>query len=46
MQILWCWRCQRDMPMLDEGEYERVAALLAERFAPALEALVARMLDG
>ena len=24
MKPLWCWRCQREMPMLDEEEFERV----------------------
>ena len=24
----WCWRCQRDVPMLDEPEWEAVAPLL------------------
>jgi hypothetical protein len=24
MQILWCWRCKMDVPMLDEREYKVV----------------------
>jgi uncharacterized OB-fold protein len=24
----WCWRCQRDVPMLDEAEWQTVAPLL------------------
>src|SRR5882672_1413449 len=24
----WCWRCQSDVPMLDEVEWQAVAALL------------------
>ncbi|SEF46166.1 hypothetical protein SAMN05421819_0091 [Bryocella elongata] len=27
MQSLWCWRCRRDMPMLDEEEYAEIASL-------------------
>lgn len=27
MQILWCWRCKTDMPMLDENEFETVQQL-------------------
>jgi hypothetical protein len=27
MQWLWCWRCKREMPMLDEREYAEIAAL-------------------
>jgi hypothetical protein len=25
MKILYCWRCHRDVPMLDEDEYELLA---------------------
>lgn len=24
MKLLWCWRCKREMPMLDEDEWQRV----------------------
>jgi hypothetical protein len=24
MQMLWCWRCRAEMPMLDEEEFHRV----------------------
>ncbi|MCE9668785.1 hypothetical protein LY474_13255 [Myxococcus stipitatus] len=27
MKVLWCWRCQMEVPMLDEAEFERVAVL-------------------
>jgi hypothetical protein len=27
MQLLWCWRCKADMPMLDEQEYAKIARL-------------------
>src|SRR5713101_2334916 len=27
MKIVWCWRCQRDMPMLDEDEFASVVNL-------------------
>jgi len=27
MQLLWCWRCKADMPMLDEQEYAEIACL-------------------
>ena len=30
MQILWCWRCKCDMPMLDEQEYAEIASLYTE----------------
>ncbi len=26
MKTLWCWRCQLEIPMLDETEYERLFA--------------------
>jgi hypothetical protein len=32
MQVLWCWRCQQDMPMLDEDEFVIVSDLYAECF--------------
>jgi hypothetical protein len=48
MKVLWCWRCQMDVPMLDEPEFERVSQLssgglhakglaLKERLRVALE---------
>ena len=24
MQMLWCWRCRMEMPMLDETEFARI----------------------
>jgi hypothetical protein len=27
MKMLWCWRCKKDMPMLDDDEFERVSRL-------------------
>jgi hypothetical protein len=27
MQMLWCWRCKAEMPMLDEEEFAQVADL-------------------
>jgi len=29
-QVLYCWRCKTDIPMLDEGEWEQVAALFQD----------------
>lgn len=29
MKTLWCWRCQTDLPMLDEDEYTQAALLYA-----------------
>ncbi len=23
MKMLWCWRCKRDVPMLDDEEFKR-----------------------
>jgi hypothetical protein len=45
MKMLWCWRCQKDMPMLDEAEYQTVASKrrlqasssLKEQFSDALD---------
>src|SRR6267143_2387722 len=28
----WCWRCRRDVPMLDEAEWQAVAPLLGSSF--------------
>ena len=30
MELLWCWRCKCEMPMLDEDEYAEVAKLYSE----------------
>jgi hypothetical protein len=30
MQMLWCWRCKCEMPMLDEAEYARILLLYSE----------------
>lgn len=27
MKKLWCWRCQMDIPMLDEDEYQKAHLL-------------------
>jgi hypothetical protein len=26
MRVLWCWRCQADIPMLEEAEWQEVMA--------------------
>jgi hypothetical protein len=47
MKTMFCWRCQMDIPMLDEAEYEEIMALHSlgmrdlkqsetERFRPVL----------
>jgi hypothetical protein len=30
MQLLWCWRCRMEVPMLDEEEFAEVARLHSE----------------
>ena len=30
MKLFWCWRCQRDMPMLDEVEFAPISRLYSE----------------
>jgi len=30
MQMLWCWRCKCEMPMLDEVEYAEILALYGQ----------------
>lgn len=30
MQMMWCWRCKQEMPMLDEEEYAVIARLYNE----------------
>jgi hypothetical protein len=48
MKTMFCWRCQRDMPMLDEEEFREIDALhyqgsrrpglpVEERFRPLLQ---------
>jgi len=29
MRLMYCWRCRMELPMLDEGEWARVAPLLS-----------------
>ena len=31
MQLLYCWRCQMEMPMLDEAEWAVVGPLIMQR---------------
>lgn len=31
MQMLWCWRCQTEVPMLDEDEWTEVETVLYPR---------------
>ena len=48
MEILWCWRCKMEVPMLDEAEFKIASKLygdafsktgmsLKDRFQPLLE---------
>ena len=37
MQNLYCWRCNAEMPMLDETEFEVVSKLLSEGFTATKE---------
>jgi hypothetical protein len=30
MQMMWCWRCQNIVPMLDDGEFRAVWTLYSE----------------
>jgi len=30
MESMWCWRCKRDVPMLDEDEFAEIARLHKE----------------
>jgi hypothetical protein len=32
MQMLWCWRCRADMPMLDDIEYAEALRLYGAGF--------------
>ncbi|RKG58301.1 hypothetical protein D7X30_17725 [Corallococcus sp. AB011P] len=41
MKPLWCWRCQQEVPMLDEVEFEEVSNLYRAAFRssePTMEA--------
>ena len=29
MKLRWCWRCRRDVPMLDEVEYQQLDVVLS-----------------
>ena len=33
MKRMWCWRCQMEMPMLDDGEWARLQPLMMESVA-------------
>ena len=35
MRLLWCWRCQMDIPMLDEDEFAEIADLYARPHSEA-----------
>src|SRR4051794_20564619 len=30
MEMLWCWRCEAKVPMLDEGEFDEISKLYSE----------------
>ena len=30
MKMMYCWRCQMEIPMLDEGEYQVIADLYSQ----------------
>lgn len=32
MKIMWCWRCQMEVPMLDEDEFAIASKLYSEGF--------------
>lgn len=34
VKTLWCWRCQQDVPMLDEPEFEVVERLYRDALRP------------
>ncbi len=38
MKVLWCWRCQRDIPMLEPEEYHLVMLHARGRGMAAVEA--------
>ena len=35
MKTLWCWRCQMEVPMLDEAEFEKAIVLYKSGFTSA-----------
>lgn len=37
MRVMWCWRCQMDIPMLDEEEFARISSLLSDGFRATKE---------
>jgi len=37
MQMLWCWRCKCEMPMLDEEEFAKVARLYSDSISATKE---------
>ncbi len=34
MKVLWCWRCQMEIPMLDEEEFAEAYRLYHNMFGP------------
>ena len=32
MKVLWCWRCQMEIPMLDKGEFVIASSLYSKVF--------------
>ena len=36
MKMLWCWRCKREMPMLDQEEWRRVRPQIDKGTGPEL----------
>jgi hypothetical protein len=46
MRMLWCWRCQAEMPMLDEDEFASVNALYRECMLASKEFREAHRLPG
>src|SRR5262245_27546924 len=37
MKVLWCWRCEHEMPMLDENEYAEAPSLYSQCAASTKE---------
>ena len=37
MKIMWCWRCKKDVAVLDEAEAARVRVFLRDAKRPAAE---------
>lgn len=33
MKVQWCWRCKTNVPMLDEGEFAKIEALLNQAWS-------------